>query len=43
MSADETFYERRLNGLLFDAANKTDDFVRHKIAIIEAGNALQDS
>ena len=43
MSEEETIYERRLNGLLFDAANKTDEFVRHKIAIIEAGNALQDS
>ena len=43
MSEDEPHYERRLNGLLFDAANKTDEFVRHKIAIIEAGNALQDS
>ena len=43
MSADETFYERRLNDLLFDAANKTDEFVRQKIAIIEAGNALQDT
>ena len=43
MSEEETVYERRLNGLLFEAANKTDDFVRHKIAIIEAGNALQDS
>ena len=43
MSEEESIYERRLNGLLFDAANKTDKFVRHKIAIIEAGNALQDS
>ena len=43
MSEDDLNYERRLNDLLFDAANKTDEFVRHKIAIIEAGNALQDS
>ena len=43
MFEDESCYERRLNGLLFDAANKTDKFVRHMIAIIEAGNALQDS
>jgi hypothetical protein len=43
MSEEESIYERRLNGLLFDAANKTNEFVRHKIAIIEAGNALQDS
>jgi hypothetical protein len=43
MSEEESIYERRLNSLLFDAANKTDEFVRHKIAIIEAGNALQDS
>jgi hypothetical protein len=43
MSEDETFYERRLNALLYDAANKTDEFARQKIAIIEAGNALQDS
>ena len=32
MSADETSYERRLNGLLFDAVNKTEEFDRHKIA-----------
>ena len=43
MSEEDSNYERRLNGLLFDAANKTDEFVRHKIAIIEAGNALQES
>jgi hypothetical protein len=43
MSEEDTNYERRLNSLLFDAANKTDDFTRHKVAIIEAGNALQDS
>ena len=28
MFEDESCYERRLNGLLFDAANKTDEFVR---------------
>ena len=43
MSEEEANYERRLNGLLFDAANRTEEFVRHKIAVIEAGNALQDS
>ena len=43
MSDEDLNYERRLNDLLFDAANKTDEFVRHKIAIVEAGNALQDS
>ncbi len=43
MSEEDSIYERRLNALLFDAANKTDEFVRHKIAVIEAGNALQDS
>ena len=39
MSEQEPIYERRLIGLLFDAANKTEEFVRQKIAIIEAGNA----
>jgi hypothetical protein len=43
MSEEESIYERRLNALLFEAANKTEEFVRQKIAIIEAGNALQDS
>ena len=43
MSEQELNYELRLNGLLFDAANKTEEFVRQKVAIIEAGNALQDS
>lgn len=43
MSEEESIYERRLNGLLFDAANRTEEFVRQKITIIEAGNALQDS
>jgi hypothetical protein len=43
MPEEDSNYERRLNSLLFDAANKTDEFVRHKIAIIEAGNALQES
>ena len=43
MSQEESIYERRLNALLFEAANRTEDFVRQKIAIIEAGNALQDS
>jgi hypothetical protein len=43
MPEDESIYERRLNGLLFDAANKTEEFVRQKITIIKAGNALQDS
>jgi hypothetical protein len=43
MSEEEAIYERRLNGLLSDAANRTEEFVRQKIAVIEAGNALQDS
>ena len=43
MSEEDLNYERRLNDLLFDASNKTDELVRRKIAIIEAGNALQDS
>jgi len=33
MSEEDLNYERRLNSLLFDAANKTDEFVRHKIAM----------
>jgi flagellar motor component MotA len=43
MSNEEAIYERRLNALLFDAANRTEEFVRQKIAIIADGNALQDS
>jgi hypothetical protein len=41
MSEDEPYFERRLNGLLFDAANKTDELVRHKIAIIGQRSAGQ--
>lgn len=43
MSEEDSNYERRLNALLFEAANKTEEFVRQKIAIIEAGNSLQDN